>query len=69
VLEAETPHLQEAFPAKRVAQLLGVSIDAVRGLIKSGDLRAHRLGPRQLRIFPKDLEEFLATRRASRSAV
>ena len=68
MLEIETTpaNLQEAFPVKRVAQALGVSTDAVRVLIRSGDLRAHRFGPRQTRIFPKDLEEFLATHRASR---
>jgi excisionase family DNA binding protein len=60
-------HPQEAFPPKHVAERLGVSIKTIRSLIKRGDLRAHRIGLRQLRVFSQDLQDYL-TRRANRGA-
>lgn len=67
MLAIETAHSQEAFPPKRVAERLGVSAKTIRCLIQCGDLRAHRVGRRQWRIFPQDLQDYLA-RRANRSA-
>jgi len=47
---------------KRVAKTLDVSAKTVRFLIQSGEIRAHRVGRRQWRIFRQDLEEYLARR-------
>lgn len=57
---------QRAISPQRLAKTLDVSTKTARGLIRSGEIRAHRVG-RQWRIFQKDLERFL-TRRANQSA-
>ena len=57
----------EAISPRRLAVILGFTPKTIRRLIHEGELRAHRVGRRQWRIFRQDIEDFLA-RRANRSA-
>ena len=53
--EALTQPEKAALTAKEAAKAIGVSVDAIYDLCKSGKLRHQRLGPRTIRIRPEDL--------------
>jgi excisionase family DNA binding protein len=44
----------------QVAERLAVSVDTVLDLIAAGQLRAHRLGHRTIRVDPADVAQLLA---------
>jgi excisionase family DNA binding protein len=52
-----TPHL---YTVERVAELLNLHVKTVRGYVRSGRLKARRIG-KQYRIPREDLEEFTGT--------
>jgi len=52
-----TPHL---YTIERVAELLNLHVKTVRGYVRSGRLKAKRIG-KQYRITRQDLEEFAGT--------
>lgn len=47
-----------AYTPERVAEIYGCSANHIRNLIKRGELRAFRLGPKLLRIPADALEEY-----------
>lgn len=48
---------KQALDLVRAAEYLGVSVQSVRRRIKSGDLPAHRVGPRSVRVYVDDLDK------------
>ena len=51
---------------EQIAKDLGVSEDFVRGLIRSGELPAYRVGKKEYRVKIDDYERFLEARRIKR---
>ena len=47
---------------EKVAEILDISKQKVNALIKSGELKVLRIGPRSQRINVKDLEEYINMR-------
>ena len=47
---------------QQAAEALGVSLKTLDDLIRRGQLRAYRIGPKLVRIDPADLEAFVAGR-------
>lgn len=50
---------------QEAADKLGVSLRTVDGLIRRGQLRAYRIGPKIVRIDETDLQIFLASRQVA----
>ena len=51
---------------EQIAKDLGVSEDFVRGLIRSGELPAYRVGKKEYRVKIDDYERFLEERKIKR---
>jgi excisionase family DNA binding protein len=47
---------------KEIAQLLGVSVRTAQRLLKTGELRAFRAGPKLLRTNQAELDRYIALR-------
>lgn len=54
------PQPENLLTLAQAAKMCGVSQQTISRRIKSGDLRAYRIGPRAIRISPRDLRQ-LAT--------
>ena len=50
---------------QEAAERLAISLRTVDGLIRRGQLRAYRIGPKLVRIDEKDLQIFLASRQVA----
>jgi excisionase family DNA binding protein len=50
---------------KQVAEVLCVCVATVRRKIQSGELKAHKLGHRTLRVRKSDLDDFVRDRRSA----
>ena len=50
---------------QEAAERLAISLRTVDGLIRRGQLRAYRIGPKLVRIDEKDLQAFLASRQVA----
>ena len=57
---------QRFMTVEQIAKDLGVSEDFVRGLIRSGELPAYKVGRKEYRIRITDYEQFLETRKIKR---
>lgn len=55
-MSRSTPILDRQLTQKEAAEILGVSERTIRNWISTGELRAHRYGPRIVRIDPADLK-------------
>lgn len=51
-----------------VAKLLGLSVRQIAHLVKSGRLRAVRMGPRSVRFTVQDVQDFIAAARTGGAA-
>jgi excisionase family DNA binding protein len=51
------------YSVEELSSMFGVSEESVRRWIRGGELRAYRLGRRELRISKEDLDRFLEARR------
>lgn len=60
-MEGKMQVVAEAYTIQEVAQILSVSVDTVRRLVKAGDINAARVG-RVYRITRRDLNQFLRAR-------
>jgi excisionase family DNA binding protein len=49
--------MQKQISMAEAAEILGVDVQTVRKRIRDGDLPAHRVGPRLIRIYADDLEK------------
>jgi excisionase family DNA binding protein len=57
---------QRFLSVEQIAKDLGVSEDFVRGLIRSGELPAYRVGKKEYRVKTSDYEHFLEERKIKR---
>lgn len=58
-------HIPEALPIQLTAELLSVSELTVRRMIKRGHLRAHRVGPKLIRVPRTEISRIRAVRLAA----
>ena len=56
-MSRSTPIFDRQLTQKEAAEILGVSERTIRNWVSTGELRAHRYGPRIVRIDPADLKK------------